>query len=362
MFASQAHARIMQVHFQLATLKKGNSSITDYFHQLKTLSDTLAACGQPLNDFEAVSFLLAGLGSEFDPLVTSVTTRVDPISRDDIYGLLLTHEMRLEQQLANTNISNATAHVTTRNSGNSSQRDRSFNTVRGRGFPNGRGYRASFPGGRGQVSGRRGRGHAGSSWPLCQICNKLGHYATTCYQRFDQTSQNEAQSPLQAFYSSPSLPTDDSWYPDSEATHHLTHDLNNLTLSSDAYTGSDQIRVGNGKGLSIHNIGSATLSSPRRSFLLKQLLHVPSICKNILSVHQFAHDNNVYFEFHRSFFVIKDCRTRSILPGVHLRTAFISCCLLPLLLHLHTLLLVKGLPLINGTNAWVILLYALLRT
>jgi hypothetical protein len=51
MFASQAHAQIMQVHFQLATLKKGTSSITDYFHKMKTLSDTLAACGQPLNDF-----------------------------------------------------------------------------------------------------------------------------------------------------------------------------------------------------------------------------------------------------------------------------------------------------------------------
>jgi hypothetical protein len=95
--ASQAHARIMQVHFQLVTLKKGNSYVTDYFHKLKTLSDTLAACGQPLNDFEAISFLLAGLGSEFDPLVTSLTTLVDPISRDDIYGLLLAHEMCLEQ-------------------------------------------------------------------------------------------------------------------------------------------------------------------------------------------------------------------------------------------------------------------------
>jgi hypothetical protein len=189
MFASQAHAWIMQVHFQLATLKKGNSSITNYFHKLKTPNDTLAACGQLLNDFEAVSFLLARLG--FDPLVTSVTTRVDHISRDDIYGLLLAHEMRLEQQLANIDISNATAHVTTRNSGNSGQRDRSFNTVRGHGFPNGRGYRAPFPGGRGQVSGIRGRGHARSSRPLCQICNKLGHYATTCYQRFDQTYQKK---------------------------------------------------------------------------------------------------------------------------------------------------------------------------
>jgi hypothetical protein len=121
----------MQVHFQLATLKKGNSSVTDYFHKMKTLIDTLAAYGQPLNDFETVSFLLAGLGLEFDHLVTSVTTRVDPISRDDIYGLLLAYEMCLEQRMATTDLSNSSTHFTARNLGNSGQRGKGFNAARG---------------------------------------------------------------------------------------------------------------------------------------------------------------------------------------------------------------------------------------
>jgi hypothetical protein len=145
--------------------------------------------------------------------------------------------------MATTDLSNVAAHVTARNHNHTGQCDRSFNAARGRGLPNGRGYRSPFPGGRGSSSGRRGRGQhfhgASSSRPLCQICNKLGHYASTCYQRFDQASQNESQSPLQAFYSSPNLPTDESWYQDLGATHHLTHDLNNLTISSDAYTGLD---------------------------------------------------------------------------------------------------------------------------
>jgi hypothetical protein len=80
MFASQARARVMQIYFQLATVNKGNNSITKYFQTIKNLSDTLAAAGQPLNDFESVSFLLKGLGSEYDPFVTLVTTRVDPLS------------------------------------------------------------------------------------------------------------------------------------------------------------------------------------------------------------------------------------------------------------------------------------------
>jgi ABC-type metal ion transport system substrate-binding protein len=93
MFASEARARVMQVYFQLATVKKGNNSITKYFQTIKMLNDTLAAAGQPLNDFESVSFLLKGLSSEYDPFVTSVTTRVDPLSFDELYSYLLAHEM-----------------------------------------------------------------------------------------------------------------------------------------------------------------------------------------------------------------------------------------------------------------------------
>jgi hypothetical protein len=37
----------MQVLFQLATMKKGSTSIAEYFQQLKNLSDTLAVVGQP---------------------------------------------------------------------------------------------------------------------------------------------------------------------------------------------------------------------------------------------------------------------------------------------------------------------------
>ena len=86
----------MQIHYQLAMIKKSGSLISNYFQKFKGLADTLAAAGQPLNDFEIVSYLLAGLGPEYDPFVTSVTTRVDPLSIDELYDHLLAHENRLE--------------------------------------------------------------------------------------------------------------------------------------------------------------------------------------------------------------------------------------------------------------------------
>jgi hypothetical protein len=45
MFASQARARVMHIYFQLATVKKWNASITEFFQTIKTLSETLAAAG-----------------------------------------------------------------------------------------------------------------------------------------------------------------------------------------------------------------------------------------------------------------------------------------------------------------------------
>ena len=72
MITSQSRARTMQIHCQLTILKKGNSFITNYFHQFPILVDTLATIAQPLNDFEIIYFLLVGLGSDYDSFVTSV--------------------------------------------------------------------------------------------------------------------------------------------------------------------------------------------------------------------------------------------------------------------------------------------------
>ena len=87
----------MQIHYQIATMKRGNLSIADYFQRYTNLVDTLASIGNPLNDYELVSYFLSGLGSEYDSFVTSVTTQVDPMTHDDLYSHLLAHELRLKQ-------------------------------------------------------------------------------------------------------------------------------------------------------------------------------------------------------------------------------------------------------------------------
>ena len=95
MFTAHSQARVMNIHYQLSTLKKEDSSIADYFHKFTGLIATLAAINKPLTDEEQISFLLAGLGSEFESFVTTIQMRTDLLSIKALYGHLLSHEIRM---------------------------------------------------------------------------------------------------------------------------------------------------------------------------------------------------------------------------------------------------------------------------
>jgi len=94
--------------------------------------------------------------------------------------------------------------------------------------------------------------------------------------------------------------------------HHVTPDLMILTDSA-PYLNNDHLHVGNGKGLSISHIGHTMLHSPKHTFTLSNVLHVPHITKPLLSVQKFCRDNNIYFEFHATIFYVKDLTTKSVL-------------------------------------------------
>ena len=67
----------------------------------------------------------------------------------------------------------------------------------------------------------------------------------------------------------------------------------------DRYKGYDQVQVANGTGLSIAHVGSSSVAMFNHPpILLKNVLHVPNIKKNLLSVHKLASDNNAFLEFY----------------------------------------------------------------
>jgi hypothetical protein len=95
---------------------------------------------------------------------------------------------------------------------------------------------------------------------------------------------------------------------DTGATDHLTSDMERLSIH-ERYHGRDQVQVANGAGLSISHIGHSSLAGPMHSLALKNILHVPDISKNLLSVHRVVSDNDVFIEF----FCVKDKATKKII-------------------------------------------------
>ena len=122
---------------------------------MKGFADAMAAIGKPLSEDEVLGYMLAGLGSEFEPLVASITARDDPVSLSSFYAFLLSAEIRLEQQ-------NSTREI--HSSANAAARG---NGARGR------------QGGQARGRGGRGRGN-GRSNLKCQVCSKFGHDTLHC--------------------------------------------------------------------------------------------------------------------------------------------------------------------------------------
>ena len=112
---------------------------------------------------------------------------------------------------------------------------------------------------------------------------------------------------------------DPTWYMDTGATEHVTNELDKLAIR-EAYHGPDKVHTANGAGMHISHIGQASLlTHTSRQLRLKNVLRVPTVARNLLSVPKLTYDNNVFCEFHPFHLFIKDRATRDVLLRGRLR-------------------------------------------
>jgi hypothetical protein len=163
----------MQVHYHLSNIKKADMTATAYYHKMKGYADTMASLGHPLTDEEILDYILAGLGAEYESLITSITTRDEPIILTSFFVHLLSAKVHIQRNTSAPEI---------QSSANAASRQFTDN--------HGGGHRG--PGcGRG-VPGHGGGGHGrGGPKPTCQVCNKYGHDALHCCQRFNHAYQSD---------------------------------------------------------------------------------------------------------------------------------------------------------------------------
>jgi hypothetical protein len=96
LFVSHSRVRVINTHMALVTTQKGSSTMADYISKMKSLTNDMAAAEKKLDDEERSSCVLAGLDYEYNSLVSSIATRVEPITSNELYSLLLAHETILD--------------------------------------------------------------------------------------------------------------------------------------------------------------------------------------------------------------------------------------------------------------------------
>ncbi|GKD49723.1 probable LRR receptor-like serine/threonine-protein kinase, partial [Tanacetum coccineum] len=259
----------------LRILMHGDKNPDAYLNRAQEYADALAAIGEPVKDEDLVMLVVSGLHEEYNGLKTTITARQSPTAFRELHALLSDHDYMLGKTRTPIASYGPQAFYGARPSNN----NRMYGT--------------------------------------CNRCG-IGHIPSQCPNRDPSTirtrpSANFANTRAQSSNAST------NWYSHIRATSHVTPDLEAMD-NSEAYYGDDALHVGNGKGLPILHIGSSKVYSPQKAFSLKNILYVPEISHNLLSVQIFCHDNDGFFEFHTSYFVVKDESTHTTLltgPSKH---------------------------------------------
>ncbi|XP_019457632.1 PREDICTED: uncharacterized protein LOC109358022 [Lupinus angustifolius] len=139
-----------------------------------------------------------------------------------------------------------------------------------------------------------------------------------CYYKFDRaysssnhSTKNDKQGPHNAFLASQNSVQDYEWYFDSGASNHVSHQTDKFQDLTEHH-GKNSLVVGNGEKLEIVGTGS----SKQNSISLHDVLYVPNITKNLLSVSKLVVYNNIVVEFDAKSCFVKDKLTwKAILIG-----------------------------------------------
>ncbi|XP_016164022.1 uncharacterized protein LOC107606474 [Arachis ipaensis] len=197
-FASQIKAKVMQLKYKLSTLQIG-ASVTKYVLSIKGTIDALVSVREVINESDHVNAILHGLTEDYSSVYTSVLARAQSITVAELEALLLAHESMLSRFRKPEAFVQANLAQFARESFRGG--------FRGRGGRMSRGGRSAFNGGRFtqdsslQEQPNEGQFHRGqfnrggrlqnprgymNERPQCQVCNKVGHTARTCWYRYSE--------------------------------------------------------------------------------------------------------------------------------------------------------------------------------
>lgn len=302
-YSHPSKSRELRLKDDLQLMKRGTMSVTEYGRKFKSLCEQLAAIGRPVDETDKSHWFLRGLG----PAFTSFSATRMAISPLPPFADLLSDAegFSMFQQSMESSGASPVAFAA------SNQQRKSTHSTNNRGSPSQQVSGLSSSGSQNRYQqpspGNNGKGQRPKRPPHCQICRTNGHYADACPDRYASKSPTAANI-AEAFQSGCSLgsPTTSDWYLDTGATAHMTASTTSLSDHRN-YSGNDHVYVGNGAQLPISHVGSLKLNS---GLDLLDVLVVPHITKNLLSISKLTSDCPVDVLFSNNSFVVQNRITK----------------------------------------------------
>ncbi|KAL6328776.1 hypothetical protein AAG906_003793 [Vitis piasezkii] len=301
---SPSRGHIKQLKDHLKNITKGSQSITDYMQSIKTRADELAALGKPLDQEDLIEKVLEGLDENYQSIIDAVNGRDSTISFDELHEKLINKELSLRNKISPSPLP-ASAHATNVRSTPWSVTNRTPRLPGSTSAPT-QGIIRNSP-----TNTRDNRPPARPFLGRCQWCSTQGHVVSRCplfRQQFPQvqppsrpgnSSQSRPPAPQQAQANvTTTIPPTPHGYLIVEP-HIIPFD------------GTDEIMIG---WLGLPYLTRFHLSyHSSHSFTLSNVLCVPTMKRNLISISQFCKSNNTSIEFLPSSFHVKDLHTGAIL-------------------------------------------------
>ena len=266
---------------------KGSQTIIEYMQFIKCHAYQLAAFGIPLNDEDPINKILDSLDDDYKTITDIVQNCETPILFDELHEKLINRELALKHLSSDHSLLPVIANMTSGCPANIYHPSNSRST----GCHLALGPLASFRHLTPTSSQRQPRPYLG--W--CQGCRTVGHSVSQCliYQLVLTSTTRAPAHPHARPFSAPhhyqwqpmahvatsSTTKSPPWSLDNGASHHVTVDINNLTLHA-PYDGLDDIIIGDGTRLHITHSGTTCLYTPSNSFTLHNVLCVPHMKRN----------------------------------------------------------------------------------
>ena len=238
----------------LTTNLSNCASIEDYVNKIILTSHKLNSIGMIVSDEWIGTILLAGLPDRYKPMIMALESSAITISADLIKTKLLQDTEQLESG------SDDVAFF-----GNSSKK-------------------------RFKTKDKQMK----SSGPRCFNCNAFGHIARNCPNKSNSTGDNNKPNVLYTSFMAKEANKND-WYVDSGASSHMTMNKNWLE-DYEQLDHEQQVTAANNTKLTIKGKGNikidVSVNNAKREVKILNVLYVPEICANLLSVSQMTNNGN----------------------------------------------------------------------